>query len=530
MRVAYTGGFSAPVPLGPPLEDAGQPSCAGPREAAGHGRGGPAGGGATRKKTYTRRGLLAGAVSGGVAVAATRLLVLERPEVRAAFDKHSPLHNGARDAAVSQPRATTRPAATPAAPSLPAVPEPLLISQLLRRVAFGGTEAMYQQAMRQGYQQTVDQLLGQVAAQPTPLPGGEALGATPKLSVEQLQQWWITHMVATPTPFHERLTLFMAGLFTTDVRKVGTGSPFLAWQNRTWREMALGDLRTILTRVSVDPAMLLYLDGNLSDGNGMPNQNYARELLERFSIGPVYTEQDVRMGALALSGWRVPQAGKDSTRTGVFDPARHFALPVRFLGRERPMDLAAVVDAILAHPACAPFVTTRLLQEFVTPNPDPGCVERLATGFRRSGYQLRALVRDILLSPEFAAQAGYRALVKSPLDYMVGAARLVSADPLRVAPLIRQYATDMGHAPFAPPDVGGYAQNASWLTPITLTQRVNFATDLVGTFRTAPAAATLVPRYLDGILSGGTTQSLTAAATEPQRLWTLLASPDAQLA
>jgi uncharacterized protein (DUF1800 family) len=268
----------------------------------------------------------------------------------------------------------------------------------------------------------------------------------------------------------------------------------------------------------------------MSDGNSMPNQNYARELLERFSIGPAYSEQDVRMGALALSGWRVPQAGKDNVRTGVFDAARHFALPVRFLGRERPMDLAAVVDAILAHPACAPFVTTRLLQEFVTPNPDPGYVDRLAAGFRQSGYQLKTLVRDMLLSPEFAAQAGYRGLVKSPLDFMVGAMRLVNADPVRGAPLVRQYAMDMGHEPFAPPDVGGYAQNASWLTPVALTQRVNFATDLVGTFRAVPAAATLVPRYLDGILSAGTTQALTAAATEPQRLWALLASPDAQLA
>jgi uncharacterized protein (DUF1800 family) len=521
VRVAYTAGFGAPVPLGPRLDDSSQLSRAGPRL------------GATRKEMgLSRRRLLAGAAVGGVAVAAAGTLVLERPGLLPGFDRDSAMHNGAPRASVSRPRpgATARPAPPPPAPNLPAVPEPLLISQLLRRFAFGGSDALHQQALRQGYQQTVDQLLGQVAAQPTPLPGGEAPGATPNLGLEQLQQWWITHMVATPTPLQERLTLFMAGLFTTDARKVGTGTPFLAWQNRTWRELALSDLRTVLTRVSTDPAMLLYLDGNMSDGGAMPNQNYARELLERFTIGPVYSEQDVRMGALALSGWRVPVAGRDNTRTGVFEPARHFALPVRFLGREAPMNLAAVVDAILAHPACAPFVATRLVQEFVTPDPDPAYVDRLAASFRKSGYQLKTLVRDVLLSPEFAAQATYRGLVKSPLDFMVGAARLLGADPVRSAPLIRQYAADMDHAPFAPPDVGGYARNASWLTPLAMTQRVNFATDLVGAFRAVPAAATLVPRYLDGILSPGTTQVLAAAVTEPQRLWSLLASPDAQLA
>jgi uncharacterized protein (DUF1800 family) len=401
---------------------------------------------------------------------------------------------------------------------------------MLRRFAFGGTEALHQQTIQQGYQRTVQQLLDQPAAQPPPLPGGEALAANVDIDIGQLQQWWITHMLTTPTPFHERVTLFLAGLFPSDYRKVGTDKPFLVWQNRTWRDMALTDLRSILTRVSTDPAMLLYLDANMSDGHGIPNQNYARELLERFSIGLVYTEQDVREGALALTGWRVPQAGRDGGRTGVFEAGRHFPLPVKFLGRTQPMDLAAVVDAILAHPACAPFIATRFVQEFVTPNPDQGYVDRLAASFRNSGYQIKTLLHDILTSPEFAAQANYRGLVKSPLDFMVGAARLANADPARASPLIQQYAMDLGHGPFAPPDLSGYPKGMEWITPYAVTQRVNFATDLLGTLRTVPPTQPLVQRYLDGTLSPGTGQALAGAAKEPQRLWTLLASPDAQLA
>lgn len=527
MRVAFKGGFSAPVPLDPPADaDA---------ERAPDRKGKPlwAGAAAVVGKNLTRRGLLTAAVSTGAALAATSVLVMDRPGLMAAFTKHDQPHNGPAGGSVSgsRPRPTARPqVAGPPVEAGPPLSQPLQVSQLLRRLAFGGTDALYQQAMQQGYQKTVDQLLAQPAAQPPPFPGGEALGPGVAIDPGALQGWWITHLLTTPTPFQERLTLFLAGLFPTDHRKVGTNTPFLVWQNRTWRDMALTDLRSVLTRVSTDPAMLVYLDGNLNDGHRVPNQNYARELMEQFSIGPVFTEQDVREGALALSGWRVPQAGKDSARTGVFDPARHFPLAVTFLGRTGPLDLAGVVDAILAHPACAPFVTTRFVQEFVTPTPDPAYVDRLATDFRESGYQLKTLLRDVLLSPEFAAQANYRALIKSPLDFMVGAARLAGADPARAAPLIRQYAVDMGHAPFAAPDVSGYSRDTEWITPLAVTQRVNFVTDLVATLGTVPPASALVQRYLDGILSPGTGQTLGTATKEPQRLWTLLASPDAQVA
>jgi uncharacterized protein (DUF1800 family) len=465
------------------------------------------------------------------AVASAKLLVLEKPEVLAGFDRRVSFSNGAGDTTVSQAPAQAAAAAPPApAAPPPALAEPLLVSQLLRRFAFGGSDALYQQATRQGYRQTVDQLLAQPAAQPPPFPGGEALVAGMNLNLDQLQQWWITHMLTTPTPFQERVALFMHGLFTTGARKVGTDNPFLVWQNRAWRDMAMADLKTILMRVSTDPAMLLYLDGNMSDGSGTPNQNFARELMERFSVGAVYTEQDVREVAMAVSGWRVPQAGKDTGKTGVFDAARHFPLPVDMMGKVKPMDLGAVIDGLLAHPTCAPFVTTRFVQEFVTPTPDAAYVNRLAANFRKSGYQVKTLLRDILLSPELAAQGGYRGMVKSPLDFMVGAARLVGADPAKAAPLIRQYAVALGHAPFDPPDVGGYPGGAGWVSPAGMLQRVNFATDLVATFKMPPATAPLVTRYLDGVLSPGASQALAAAPTEAQRLWTLLASPDAQVA
>jgi len=520
----------APEPPGTPTV-----SPSGSRAAAtGTGKAGARGTKNARKKTHTRRGVLAGAVVGGAAVAAARLLILEKPDVLAHFsggvvdlsDHHGRLHNSILDAALPQSQVVTQ--LVKGSAGFPVISEPLKISQLLRRLAFGGTSALFQQANQQGFQKTVDQFLATAPVQPPALTGGETLGR-PSINLDDLQGWWITHMITTPTPFQERLTLFMASIFTSDYQKVGLGTPFLAWQNRTWRDMALTDLRSILKRVSIDPAMLIYLDGNNSNGRGTPNQNYARELMELFSIGLVYTEQDVIQGARALSGWRVPTT-KDSTQVGIFDPTRHFTGAVTFLGRTQPMDLDAVIDAILAHPACAPFIANKFITEFVTATPDPAYVTRLATSFRKSGYQIKTLLHDLLTSPEFAAQANFRALVKSPLEFMVGAARLTGADPAMAVPIIRNYARLLGHAPFDPPDVGGWPRNISWLSPISLMNRVNFVTDFVNSLKGVPAPAQVATRYLDGILSPGTNQTLAQAQTDAARWWSLIASPDAQLA
>jgi uncharacterized protein (DUF1800 family) len=501
----------------------------------------PDGKGGTRskkKRTYTRRGVLAGAVAGGAAVAAARLLILEKPEVLAHFsggvvdlsDHHGRLHNAVLDAPVKpQAQVVTQVVKAPGSAGFPLISEPLKISQLLRRLAFGGSDALFQQANQQGFQRTVDQLLATAPVQPPPFKGGESLQAKMNVNLSDLEDWWITHMVTTPTPFQERLTVFMAGIFTSDYQKVGLDNPFLVWQNRTWRDMALTDLRSILKRVSIDPAMLVYLDGNGSDGRGTPNQNYARELMELFSIGLVYAEQDVREGAKALSGWRVPKA-TDSSQVGLFDPNRHFAGPVAFLGRNQPMDVDGVIDAILAHPACAPFIASKFVNEFVTSTPDPAYIGRLAANFRKSGYQIKTLLHDVLTSPEFAAQANFRALVKSPLDFMVGAARLTGADPRMAVPIIRDYSRLLGHEPFNPPDVGGWPSNASWLSPISLMNRVNFVTDFTNALKGVAAPAQVVTRFLDGILSPGTNQTLAQAQTDLARWWSLIASPDAQLA
>src|SRR5207237_3639137 len=130
-------------------------------------------------------------------------------------------------------------------------------------------------AASDGFARTVDRLLETKPAPPPPLPTS---AGDPRLNVAQLQQWWLDHMLSTPTPFAERLTLFWHGHFTSDFRKVGLRTPFIHWQNLTWRDMALGNLRQMLMQVTTDPAMLRYLDLATSTGSN-PNENYSPQLM-----------------------------------------------------------------------------------------------------------------------------------------------------------------------------------------------------------------------------------------------------------
>src|ERR1700737_3882660 len=182
------------------------------------------------------------------------------------------------------------------------------IAQLLRRATFGFTAHDLEAAIHDGFERTVGRLIETSAAEPpSVIPPADPLRGT-MLGGDKLQRWWVEHMLSTPTPFAERMTFFWHGHFTSDIDKVD--NPFIYWQNLTWRRMALGKLDAMLRQVTVDPAMLTYLDlagSDASDPAQPPNENYARELMELFTMGPGnYTEADVKAAARALAGWTTP--------------------------------------------------------------------------------------------------------------------------------------------------------------------------------------------------------------------------------
>ena len=408
--------------------------------------------------------------------------------------------------------------------------------QLLRRTTFGYTPAHLETALSDGFDRTVDRLIETRPVEP-PLP---SLATTPggRFSINQLQSWWVDQMLTTPTPFAERMTLFWHGHFTSDYRKVANET-YIYWQNLTWRRMGLTDLRSILMQVTTDPAMLRYLDLATSTGQN-PNENYSRELMELFTMGAGnYTEDDVRESAKALAGWVEPppdsgagrQAVYSTQKTGVFNPRRAYRGSVTYLGKNGPLDTQGVIDRILAQPATAAFITNKLVTHFVTGRPSPSYVKALADTFRRSKYDMKTLMRAILTSSEFSSASSYRSLIKSPVEFMLDAARALGlAAGSNISKLIPASGSGMGQSLFDPPDVNGWPNNDSWISSNTVVERVNFVSAALAQVKgSLPNVADAVHTHLDGVVSKQTSSFLDQAADDRARWFITLASPEFQL-
>ncbi len=482
----------------------------------------------------TRRTVLAAAATAGAGVAAARLLALANEP---AFER--------------VPVTGTQGNKTGLDWVAPLGNEAARVSHLLRRFTFGASADELEKALSDGYAKTVDRLLETKVAEPPVLAGADDASQENPLNPGALQQWWIDWMLASPTPLGERMTLFWHGHFTSDFRKVGNQFPFLYWQNLTWRRNALADLKTTLYQVTIDPAMLRYLDlGNSTAQN--PNENYSRELMELFTMGPdAFTEDDVRAGAKALSGWREPRTQTmidadikrqqartgqpprqipkaDTVKTGVYEPQRGYHGPAfTFLGETKPWSTDAVLDKILQQEATAPFIVRKLLTAFVTPTPSDAYVARLAAGYRRTRYDTKALLRDIMLSPEFTAADTYRALIKSPTELMIHSAKALGDKTL--VRLIAGQGQGMGQMLFDPPSVGGWPENESWVSSNTMLARANFVTSAVQAVRKLPSAGNAHNTQIDGVMSAQTLKLLNEAADDRRRWSILLASPEFQL-
>jgi len=470
----------------------------------------------------TRRQALAAAVATGVGVGVVRLLggsmqQIAAPHAATSTDWISPLGS-----------------------------ESARVMQLLRRTTFGYTQPQLEAALSDGFNKTVDRLLETKPAEPPVLAAASTPGGL--FAVNLLQQWWIDHMLASATPFAERMTLFLHGHFTSDYRKVADDT-FMYWQNLTWRRMALTNLRSMLMAVTTDPAMLRYLDLATSTGQS-PNENYSRELMELFTMGAGnYTEDDVRESAKALAGWTVPQPDSYATvvvdkatnvtrrlpvyssqKTGVFNARRAYKGSVTYLGRSGQIDTQGVIDQILAQPATAVLIASKVAQHFVTARPATTYVNGLADTFRRSKYDMKTLMRAVLTSPEFVADQGYRSLVKSPIEVMVHAARALGTTSPSTSKLIAGAGSGMGQSVFDPPDVNGWPNNESWISSNTVVERVNYVTGALAQVKgQLPPSSDAIHQHLDGVLSPQTASLLNQAADERGRWFIALASPEFQL-
>ena len=343
------------------------------------------------------------------------------------------------------------------------------IAHLMRRAGFGATRDELDRLTALGYEGAVDDLLDGSADGPAP-PGD--LGTDPK--VVDLQRTWLTQMLKTSRPLQEKMTLFWHSLLTSGTPKVQEHD-WLWQQNQLFRQQALGNYGDLLTQVGRDPAMLRWLDGAQSR-KAHPNENYARELMELFSMGiGNYTEQDVKEAARAFTGWTVDKL------TGVADlkPNQHDAGAKTIFGETGKYDDAGVVKLILGQPATANYLAKKLLGFFYADAPADDFVADIATNLRSTGYEVKPALRAIFLSPQFSSEAAYRARVKSPTEYVVGLTRHLGYDavPDGLAPAMN----GMGQSLFAPPNVAGWPGGSrAWISTSMLLSRFNSARGALG--------------------------------------------------
>jgi uncharacterized protein (DUF1800 family) len=344
-------------------------------------------------------------------------------------------------------------------------------AHLLRRAGFGGTPVEIAAYAALNYKDAVEKLLT------FKYDGNLAFNLERKLqdadysaTLQDLGYWWLLTMLRTRQPLQEKMTLFWHGHFTTSYTKVNRPVSLLT-QNQLYRDNALGNFRELVKKVSRDPAMIEYLDGQ-SNRKGKPNENYARELMELFTIGiGNYTEQDVREAARTFTGWGY------RGRSYFYDPKQHDADNKTFMGKSGNFNGDDIIDIILDRKETAQHIASKLWSYFAYPNPEPALVTRLSETFYNSKYDIKELMRTIFNAPEFLAEKAYRALVKSPTEYIVGTFRQIGTTGIE-AQAVRATAT-MGQTLFAPPSVKGWDGQLAWISSTYFFERINAANGLV---------------------------------------------------
>jgi uncharacterized protein (DUF1800 family) len=284
----------------------------------------------------------------------------------------------------------------------------------------------------------------------------------------ELRAWWMHEMLVTPSPITERMTLFWHNHFVSSQQKVRS-SRLMYRQNATLRENALGSFADLVHAASKDPAMLIYLD-TAQSRKGRPNENFAREVMELFTLGEGhYGEADVKEAARAFTGWSVDRdTGRYRFRRGIHDYGVKTVL-----GKSGRFDGDDVLDIILARPQTAEFITAKLWREFVSAEPDPREVQRIAKAFASRDYDIAVALRLLLLTDAFWDPANRGTMVKSPVELVVGTLRQLDVAPGAAMPFV-VLAAGMGQNLFSPPNVKGWPGGEHWINSTSLLARKQF--------------------------------------------------------
>lgn len=332
---------------------------------------------------------------------------------------------------------------------------------VLDRLTMGATGERLDDAAAVAPTELIEMLLAEQPSQPpdVQLTGDDDWGVP--------TQWWFDILRGPSSGLHERMVWFWHGHLTSSIE---TSSPaMIVRQNKLLRRHALGNFRELLQTVTIDPAMLLWLNGAGSTADS-PNENFAREVMELFALGrnQGYTEVDVHNAAIALSGWWVDD---EHVITVDFDPSAGPQRSVPLFDR-RVKSAEDVVDAVCDHWACAPHIAGRVYWAFHGVEPADDVRDELAAVFSNSGLEIRPLVEATVRHRSFVEHRRNRP--RSAVEWFIALSRLYRLDEVDAWPLY-----DLGQSPFNPPNVAGWPGHDRWVSVGAELTKTQIALDLV---------------------------------------------------
>jgi uncharacterized protein (DUF1800 family) len=387
------------------------------------------------------------------------------------------------------------------------------VAHLLRRAGFGSSETELDFYTSLGFSGTLDRLLNYEQVDDSAVEQQVAGIQVEGRNVEAARYVWLLRMLNTRRPLQEKMALFWHSHFATAASKVRSAELMLQ-QIQLFRDNALGNFEVLLQQVTRDPAMLIWLDNNQNRA-GKPNENYAREVMELFTVGiGNYTDNDVKEAARAFTGYGTNRGGQFE-----FFPDQHDAGDKTFLGQTQDWDADDILAALVRHPATSRFLTTKLFRFFVHDAPDQATIDRLAGVFTSSGFNMRAVMHDLFSGPEFLSPQAARGQVKQPVELVIGSLKALNVQ--NVGPDLPQATRRMGQDLLNPPDVSGWKGGDNWISASTLLERFNFAdrlaaarpadqpyfADVAGQIRahSLQTAAEVVDYYLGLLVDGAAT-------------------------
>ena len=339
---------------------------------------------------------------------------------------------------------------------------------LYRRAAFGATWDELHSAVKAGPDAAIDRLLAGSSPSAEDVATAALMDRNSRQNIGQARGWWLTRMLDGPHPLREKMTLFWHNHFATSFAKV-LNAGYMFGQYELMHRHALGNFRDLLQEMSKDPAMMVWLD-TVESKKGKPNENYARELMELFSLGiGKYTEADIREAARAFTGWEI-QGGKFYFNAKQYDDGEK-----QFLGKSGRFKGEDIVSICLDQPACPKFVVRKLLRFFISDALEltDALIAPLANQFKASGFNFGKTVETVLRSNLFFSPDAYRAKIKSPVEFTLGIVRGLELRVNRLA--LAATVEALGQNLFAPPNVKGWDGGPTWLNGQTLLFRQNFA-------------------------------------------------------